>query len=73
MDDYPILRMIVRHGAAGVVAATAIVLVLVAGIGHALIGWLALPVAVLAALATYVLGRSYVELVRLITEMLLPR
>lgn len=73
MKEYPTLGLIVRHGKVGgllfVFAATVLVL------------WLALPlgvvpavaIAILAALAGGILVMSYVEIVRLITEMLLPQ
>jgi len=72
MKDYPILALIVRHGKLGglvfVLAATAVAL------------WAALPlgilpavaIAALVAFAGSILAMSYVEIVRLITEMLLP-
>ena len=73
MKDYPTLGLIVRHGKAGgllfVLVATAVAL------------WAALPlgllpavvIAVLVAFAGGILVMSYVEIVRLITEMLLPQ
>jgi hypothetical protein len=73
MKDYPTLALIVRHGKAGgsvlVLAAAAIAL------------WVALPlgllpavaIAVLVALVGGLVVMSYVEIVRLITEMLLPQ
>lgn len=73
MKDYPTLGLIVRYGKSG-----GLVFVLAA----ALIAlWVALPlgvlpavaIAVLVALAGGLVVMSYVEIVRLITEMLLPQ
>lgn len=73
MKDYPTLGLIVRHGKMGglffVLAAAAIAL------------WVALPlgvapaviIAILVAFAGGIVVMSYVEIVRLVTEMLLPQ
>lgn len=73
MKEYPTLGLIVRHGKVGgpffVLVVAAVVL------------WVSLPlgvvpaalIAVLVALAGGVLVMSFVEIVRLITEMLLPQ
>jgi hypothetical protein len=73
MKDYPVLGLIVRYGKAGgsVFVFAAAVLAL----------WVSLPlgvlpavvIAVLLALAGGIIVMSYVEIVRLITEMLLPQ
>lgn len=72
MKDYPVLHLIVRHGSMGATLASIIVVALVALAGMQSLGWLVAPVALFAGAMTYVLGKSYAELVRLITEMLLP-
>lgn len=73
MGDYPVLHLIVRYGAAGAVVASALAFALVAWLGFYALGWVALILAIVAAAVVYVIGKSYAELVRLITEMLLPR
>lgn len=73
MKDYPTLGLIVRYGKVG-----GTVFVLAAAV---LALWIALPlgmvpaliVAVLVAFAGGIVVMSYVEIVRLITEMLLPQ
>lgn len=73
MKDYPTLGLIVRYGKVGgalfVLAAAAIAL------------WVAMPlgivpaviIALMVAFAGGIVVMSYVEIVRLITEMLLPQ
>ena len=70
---YPVVRLLVKHGTAlsiGVGAALAI-----AGIWATLggFGWAWAPAGVLTGAFAGLIMRSYVELVRLITDMLLPR
>jgi fumarate reductase flavoprotein subunit len=72
LADYPMLRGVVRHGKAGgitlsVLAATSVLWLC----WPALENW-AILVAVAAGLVTGVVAQSFVELVRLITDMLLP-
>lgn len=73
MDNYPTLRLIKRHGRLG-----AIVISLAAGCLIALLAWTSIGMwALLGALVggslTFVIVASYVELVMLILEMLLPQ
>jgi hypothetical protein len=73
MDQYPTIRFIVERGN---MLAWAIGLLPLAGaIALAAIGthWLVLPAGVVAAAVTWFLMRSYVELVRVIADMLLPK
>jgi len=72
MRDYPVLHLIVRHGAIGAAIASLALAVLISLAGFAALGWLIVPIALFAGGLMYVLGKSYAELVRLITEMLLP-
>ena len=72
MNDYPVLHLIVRYGAPGATIASVLVVILVGLAGFEALGWLSIPVALFAGGLMYVLGKSYAELVRLITEMLLP-
>jgi hypothetical protein len=73
MQSYPILSLIVRFGTSAAIA----VAVLVAGLAFWLLlgamGWPAAIAALLIGAIVFVLAKSYVELVVLITEMLLPR
>jgi hypothetical protein len=73
MNDYPMLHFIGRHG--GWCAIVAAIVPLIAGGWAVMLGaspwWLAAGAA--AALATFVILRSYVELVRVMIDMLLPK
>jgi hypothetical protein len=73
MNDYPMLHFIGRHG--GWCAILAAVLPVAAAAWAVMIGaspwWLAAGIA--AAVALFVLVRSYVELVRVMIDMLLPK
>lgn len=73
MNDYPVLRLIVRYGTAGSVALAIVVCACVAYLGYATLGGLAVALGVLCGIVVFILGKSYAELVRIITEMLLPR
>ncbi|HEY3917876.1 MAG TPA: hypothetical protein VGL83_08780 [Stellaceae bacterium] len=73
MVDYPTLRFLERHG--GWLAIAVGLAALFAGIVAVLLGaslWWLLAGAV-AGGALYLLARSYVELIRLMTDMLLPK
>ncbi len=73
MNDYPVLRLIVRHGAAGSIALGVIVFASIAYFGYPALGSLAIALGALVGVVLFILGKSYAELVRIITEMLLPR
>lgn len=73
MSKYPMLELIVRHGPIGSVVVAVLTFVLIAVIGVPAIGWLAVVVATFVALLAYVVGRSYAELVKLVSEMLMPQ
>ena len=73
MDRYPVLAFIVRYGTPIAVALAVMVAILVLWIAFPLIGWLSVVVAVVAGGVLLLAALSYVELVRLITEMLLPQ
>ena len=73
MDQYPTIKLIVEKGNA---LATAIgLLPFVGGIVLAVLGvhWVVLAAGVVASAVVYLLMRSYVELVRVIADMLLPK
>jgi hypothetical protein len=72
MEKFPVLGLIVRFGLIGSQVLAGLVLILVLAIAWPFWGLVAiLPAIVLAALA-YLVARSYVELVLLITDMLVP-
>jgi len=73
MNDYPILRLIVRYGGVGAAVMSIVVFALVAWLGYPALGALAIVLGALVAVVVYILAKSYAELVRIITEMLLPR
>lgn len=72
-SQYRILHLLVEHGDKGAIAVT---------VGALLIGLVAVfltgaflfaPVVLLASALLYIVARSYVELVRVIVDMLLPK
>jgi hypothetical protein len=73
MTQYPVVALLLKHGAwlAIVAAAMPVLFALVAMLAGA--HWLVLLAAVLAAPVVYVLLKSYVELVAIIADMLLPK
>ena len=73
MNDYPMLRLIVRHGNLGCIALTVLVFAAIAWLGFSALGELAFVLGALTGIVVFIVGRSYVELVRLITDMLLPK
>lgn len=73
MDAYPVLDFIVRHGrrlALGLAAAT-----FAAGVAAAWLqdAWLWSLAGAVGGVLVYGLAASYAELVRLVTDMLLPK
>lgn len=73
MNDYPILRLIVRFGTAGSAVLGAVVFAAIGYLGYPALGALAIVLGALVGIVLFILGKSYAELVRIITEMLLPR
>ena len=73
MDKYPVLAFIVRYGTPIAVALAVMVAALTLWIGFPLIGWASIVLASVAGGVLLLVALSYVELVRLITEMLLPQ
>ena len=73
MENYPIIRLLTRHGPLlaallGAAVPVAAILLFVAGYG-----WPVLPIGAFAGVVVYVLARSYVEIIHIITETLMPR
>jgi hypothetical protein len=73
MDKYPVLAFIVRYGTPVSIALAVVAAALTLWIGFPLIGWASIIVAAVAGGVLLLVALSYVELVRLITEMLLPQ
>lgn len=74
MDQYPTLRRIVEHGDA--IAALIAALPLLGAVAVFLllpVHWLVLVAGAVASLVLLLLMKSYVELVRVISDMLLPK
>ncbi len=73
MDQYPIIRLIVERGNALALAIG--VLPLLGAVALVALGvhWFAFVVGAVATAVVYFLMRSYVELVRVIADMLLPK
>ena len=73
MDQYPTIKLIVEKGNALAAAIGLLPLVgtlVLAGFG---VHWLVLAAGAVASAVVYLLMRSYVELVRVIADMLLPK
>lgn len=73
MERYPVLNFILRYGKVASVAAAILAAVAIAGLGWQVLGWLAIVLAIVAGAVVFVLAKSYVEIVTIITEMLVPR
>jgi hypothetical protein len=73
MNDYPMLHFLMRWGklAAACLAVTVLVITLLAAISSG--QWLWAVAGVAIAIVGYGLALSYVELVRVIVDMLLPK
>lgn len=71
--QYQVLHLLVDHGDKGVIAVTAGAL-LIGLVAVFLTGaFLLAPVVLAASALLYIVARSYVELVRVIVDMLLPK
>lgn len=72
-SDYPMLRLIGRFGGWMAVAVGAVPLAM--SLGAVLLGWSPwwIPVGILAAAIGFAVMRSYIELVRVMIDMLLPK
>ncbi|MFV0297450.1 MAG: FAD-dependent oxidoreductase [Hyphomicrobiaceae bacterium] len=70
---FPMLDLIVRHGANAALILSPLMVLLVSWLTWGALDWLSIPAGLIAGLATYILVRSYTEIVTLITETLLPR
>jgi hypothetical protein len=73
VDQYPALKLIVERGDA--LAAVIGILPLLGALALFALGmhWLVLAAGVVAAAVAYLLLRSYVELVRVMADMLIPK
>ena len=73
MDQYPTIKLIVEKGnalAAGIGLLPLLGALVLAAFG---IHWVVLAAGLVASAVLYLLMRSYVELVRVIADMLLPK
>ncbi len=72
-QQYPTLRLLERHGAwlAVLVALTPVIAAIIALIAGYSPWWLLAGAA--AGTVLFLVGRSYVEMIRLMTDMLLPK
>lgn len=73
MDQYPILALIVRFGQPAAILVAIMGALLGFMMLQSLPGWLAIVVALVGGGLLFVLAKSYVELIALVTEMLVPR
>ena len=73
MENYPVIHLLTRHGQLlaallGAAMPAAALLLFLTGLS-----WPVLPIGAFAGAVVYVLARSYVELIHIITETLMPR
>jgi hypothetical protein len=73
MERYPVLDLILRYGKTASIGVGLLAAVVVAGLGWPALGWIAVGLAAIAGIVVFVLAKSYVEIVTIITEMLVPR
>ncbi len=71
-NRYRMLQRVVRHGAVTVNALALLTFAGGVGAALALSAWWLLPIVLLAGAVVYVLGHSFVELVTLIVDMMVP-
>ena len=73
MERYPMLGLVLRAGTAGVTLLAVFTAALLCWLAWPALGWLGALAALVAGAALYIAGRSFVELVQIVTEMLVPR
>jgi hypothetical protein len=73
MQKYPVLALILRFGGVGAIALAVICGLLIVALGWAALGWFAIVLAILGAGLVFLIAKSYVEIVTIITEMLVPQ
>jgi hypothetical protein len=73
MDQYPTIRFIVERGSALAIAIGVLPLLGAVVLAAWGVHWLVLVAGLVASAVVYFLMRSYVELVRVIADMLLPK
>ena len=71
--SYRILHLLVEHGDKGVIALTVAALLIGLAAVFLTSTFLLAPVVLLGSALLYIVARSYVELVRVIVDMLLPK
>ena len=72
LNRFPVLRAVARYGIIGSIALGALVAVLVGWLTFPVVGGYSIPIGLLAGAAIAVAVASFTELVRLITELLIP-
>lgn len=73
MERYPVLALILRFGTIGAATLALVGGLLVTALAWTAFGWIAIPLALFIAALVFVIAKSYVEIVTIITEMLVPR
>lgn len=73
MERFPALDLVVRFGGPGaILLAVAVAAAALAGLWP-VVGWIAAPVALAIGALAYLISKSAVEIVTIVTEMLVPR
>ena len=73
MERFPMLAFVLRFGTVATTLLALISAALIVLLAWPALGWTAGVVAVLVAAVIFVAGKSFVELVVIVTEMLVPR
>jgi hypothetical protein len=73
VENYPALNFIARHGTKAAIGLGIVAFGIVVALALPSWGWIAAPAGALCGAFTFFLCKSYVELVRLICDMLMPR
>ena len=73
MERFPMLAFVLRFGTVCVTLLALVTAALIVFLAWPTIGWIAGPIATLVAAVIFVAGKSCVELVTIVTEMLVPR
>ncbi|MCK9283276.1 MAG: hypothetical protein M0P39_03235 [Rhodocyclaceae bacterium] len=69
MDRFPALRLILRFGGTAAIILAVLIGAGITGLLWSMLGWPALFIGLAAAALSYILVKSYVEIVSIVTEM----
>lgn len=73
MNTYPMLNLIARYGFAGAIAVALLAAAATAALGWPSFGWFAAAAGVVIGGLVFVVAQGFTELVRLVSDTLMPR